>query len=217
MPEDYYLKDTTISIRIIVDHNSLMPKFLGFRSSEFGMLSEREINNIQYNINKPDSIWSITNLPEYFRSKAGVPEDIEAKLVIPKGKYIPDWKFKTSDNSVFKPNKEQDFSLLVFFSRKCGACVWEIPALNKLNKYKNLKVTGVYFDEDISKLNDFIEKHNIKYEVVLNADAELKELFTNGGFPVNYLIDKNGKIIYSVLGNRPGFEEKITALTRNEN
>jgi len=173
------------------------------------------ISKIHFNPNQPDSIWSITNLPEYFRSKVGVPVDIEAKFVIPKGKIIPNWNFKTIENKDYRIINDSSFSIYVFFTRKCGACIKEIPILNTLNKNDKLKVIGIYFEENINDLKDFINKHKIEYEVILNNDNELKEKFKEGAFPVNYLIDKNGMILYSVLGNRPNFEEKVLEIINN--
>ncbi len=199
----YLLKDTIYPTSFIVNKKNANIKYRTWGKMFF------HISNIHFNPNQPDSIWSMTNLPEYFKLKLKTPVDIETKLLIPRGSKLPYRNFKTFENKDFKFENDSCFSIFVFFTRGCRACVKEIPKLNKLNKIDNLKVIGVSFNNDISKLKDYIKKYNIEYEVILNKDTELKKLFENGGFPVNYLINKDGKIIYSVLGNKPDFEEKI--------
>jgi thiol-disulfide isomerase/thioredoxin len=205
----FLLNEATLPLRLIVDKKEATVKYL-----DFGLRSYC-ITNIHFNPNRPDSIWSAANMPEFFRLRAGIQTEHETKYLISEGNVIPEWKFTTLQNANYKLLKESNYHILVFFTRKCGACIKEIPCLNKLNKRNNLKVTGVYFDNDIDNLKEFIKKYNIQYEVVINNDEKLKKLFRYGAFPVNYLIDNKGKIIYSQLGNREYFEEKIVKLTED--
>jgi peroxiredoxin len=202
----FLLNDTIYPISLIVNKRNSIIKY-----RTFGKMCNY-ILNIHLNPNRPDSIWSSTNMPEYFRTKIVDQIDLEVKYLIPQGKIIPNWKFKTIENKDYTLLKESGYSLFVFFSRNCGNCIKEISKLNNLNKISNLKVTGVYFEDDMNELKKFIRKYNIEYEIVLNNDENLKQQFREGVFPVNYLIDNKGKIAYSVLGNRSDLENKVTEI-----
>lgn len=97
---------------------------------------------------------------------------------------------------------EAPYTLLVFWSPECGHCVKEIPQIdslyNKALKQKGLKVYSVPTEGELTEIQKFVEKYNLK-DWVNVVDAQ-----NNSGYrskydvystPKVYLLDKDKKII----------------------
>lgn len=109
----------------------------------------------------------------------------------------------------FKPDKDiesEDFKgklvVLDFWYMGCMPCIKAIPHLNDLyDKYKSegvvvLGMNGI--DKKSKMLSDFIDKR-IKYPIIL-TDRSVNKKYQLTGYPTIYLIDRNGKILFSEVG-----------------
>ena len=197
------LNDTFYPLKLVLDKVNALPVY-----SKWSFQDEM-ISDIILNPNTHDSIWSDENMPDFFREKVKPAVNIEEKYLLKAGTNLPAWQFKTLQNKKYCFSDDKKYHLIVLFTKTCGACFREIPILNRLSENENIQVTGAYFGEGIAELPDLIKKHNIRYEVVINDDDALTKQLKNGAFPINYLVDDKGKIIYSVLGNLPGFEDEV--------
>jgi len=70
----------------------------------------------------------------------------------------------------------------------------------------SLQVVGVHtpefaFEKDAKNIKKSVEESKIKYSIVLDNSAELKESFKNESVPFLYIINKEGKLIYSHGGD----------------
>jgi len=195
------LNDTIYPLSLIVDKSTSLPEY-----QKWGLMIIK-VSDINLNSNEHDRIWNKTNIPQDFLDKVANYQDGQENFILKVGTNIPNWKLKTIDGNNFDLLELKKKQLIVFFSINCRGCIAEIPVLNRISETTNTLVTAVYFGNKISELKDFITKHNIKYKILINADSKLTLQIK--GFPVNYLIDGNGKIIYSELGNLPDLEEKI--------
>ncbi len=91
----------------------------------------------------------------------------------------------------------------------------ELPRLQPLyDTYKDQGFNVVVVDgkrqTDLAK--KFIEKHGLTYTALENGEDEaeiVKSLFKVQGYPTSFLIDREGRVMYSHLGFEAGDEEKI--------
>lgn len=91
----------------------------------------------------------------------------------------------------------------------------ELPRLQPLYEtYKDQGFSVVVVDG--KRMTDlatkFIEKHGLTYTALENGegDAEVvKSLFLVQGYPTSFLIDRDGRVVYSHLGFDAGDEEKL--------
>lgn len=91
----------------------------------------------------------------------------------------------------------------------------ELPRLQPLyEQYRDrgLEIVAVeaFRMEDLAK--KFIEENKLSYHFVQDFegdDAIVAKTYKIIGYPTTFVIDKNGKVMYSHLGFSPGDEEKI--------
>lgn len=91
----------------------------------------------------------------------------------------------------------------------------ELPRLNPLyEKYKDrgLEVVAVEGFRMEEKAKKFIEENKLNYHFVQDnegEDAVVRSVYKVNGYPTTFIIDRNGRVIYSHLGFSAGDEEKV--------
>jgi len=96
--------------------------------------------------------------------------------------------------------------LLDFSYMSCAPCVEAIPHLLNLRKdfeNKNFVVIALNSNDNreshLKRLPGFINKHSISYPMIM-TNRTVDSIYKVKVYPSFYLIDKNGKIVYSNLG-----------------
>ena len=91
----------------------------------------------------------------------------------------------------------------------------ELPRLQPLYEtYKDQGFNVVVVDgkNQTDLATKFIEKHGLTYTALENGegDAEIaKNVFQVQGYPTSFIIDREGRVMYSHLGFEAGDEEHI--------
>lgn len=113
-------------------------------------------------------------------------------------KRIPDIKFEWLDKV---NNKKLDNRILIldFWATWCGPCINAIPHYNNLaEEFSGDEVVflSVNSFDDKEKIEEFIEKRNIKFKssVVLDHDKELYNMLGIKSIPAVFIIDRNKKV-----------------------
>jgi len=112
--------------------------------------------------------------------------------------------------------------LVDFWTYTCINCLNHLPYVKDWNqKYKDkgLVVVGVHtpefaFEKSTKNVKDAIERLQIKHAVAQDNGYGTWKAFRNQYWPAVYLIDKQGKIVYSHFGegSYAATEKKIQAL-----
>jgi thiol-disulfide isomerase/thioredoxin len=120
--------------------------------------------------------------------------------------------FSWSENGTEK--KLSDYEgrviLLNFWATWCGPCRREIPDLNQISKELDadeFKIIGVSIDQNPAALENYLRTNPISYTVVHEqGDLISKYMQATGNtqdvIPQSFLIDKNGKIVETIIGAR---------------
>src|SRR3989338_8003741 len=94
--------------------------------------------------------------------------------------------------------------LLNFWATWCANCIKEMSAMQQLYQTystEGLVVVGVSVDRSApSEVKAFAEKLKISFPILHDRDSIISRLYSNPGVPVSYLIDRQGRIAYRVLG-----------------
>lgn len=91
----------------------------------------------------------------------------------------------------------------------------ELPRLQPLyDTYKDQGFTVVVVDgkRQTDLATKFIEKHGLTYPALENGEDEaeiVKNIFKVQGYPTSFLIDREGRVMYSHLGFEAGDEEHL--------
>jgi thiol-disulfide isomerase/thioredoxin len=115
------------------------------------------------------------------------------------GKPISDYSFhlisgeKTSLHSFLNG---QNYLYLNFWATWCAGCHQEITDLENLYRnYPNkVKIVSLNYEQDLKKVNPFIEKYKILWDNGFSTSEINDKLFIDG-LPRNILIDPSGKIV----------------------
>lgn len=123
-------------------------------------------------------------------------------------------KLLSGEEVSFKDISSNKVVLLNFWALWCKPCRTEMKALDKLNqKYKDegFQIIGINIDTPRSnaKVESFVKSLDIDYNIALDPNSEIFNLFNGQVLPLNILYDKNGRDVFRHTGYLPGDEIKL--------
>jgi cytochrome c biogenesis protein CcdA/thiol-disulfide isomerase/thioredoxin len=98
--------------------------------------------------------------------------------------------------------------LIDFWTYSCINCVRTLPYITKWDRTyrdKGLVIIGIHspefeFEKNKNNVESAIAKHNIEYPVALDNRFDTWKAFKNRYWPAHYLINKDGKVVYTHFG-----------------
>lgn len=93
--------------------------------------------------------------------------------------------------------------LLDFWATWCSPCRAEIPHFVEMQqKYgpQGFQVIGISMDDDAKPVRDFYQQYKINYPVAVGDDKLAESFGGVMGLPVNFIIDRDGRIVGKYLG-----------------
>ncbi|WP_338470136.1 thiol-disulfide oxidoreductase ResA [Niallia sp. XMNu-256] len=92
---------------------------------------------------------------------------------------------------------------LNFWATWCKPCEKEFPYIN--NQYKHFKDKGVQViavdvGETEFAVRQFVDRHELTFPVVIDKKEEVMTTYGVNPLPITFLIDKNGTVVKSHLG-----------------
>jgi len=94
--------------------------------------------------------------------------------------------------------------LVNFWATWCPPCRKEMPDLEAL--YQQFKEQGFLIlaisDEDISKVQPFIEQQHTTYPILLDPGGKVHELFQVAGIPKSFVYGGDGKLVAQAIDMR---------------
>ncbi|MBK6828744.1 MAG: TlpA family protein disulfide reductase [Chitinophagaceae bacterium] len=178
-----------------------------------------------YSINWPDikKKYDITDAPPYYRLKNYEP--YQRKDQLPNGTAAPALSGKNIDGKKISLDDYKGKVVLIdFFYMACAPCILSFPHIKEIyHKYADsgVVVLGVNpVDKKEAQLRSFLKKYEISYPVILPDEDITTKNYVVQGYPCFYLVDKKGKIAFSLPGFGQGvevlIEENIRKLIREE-
>jgi len=104
--------------------------------------------------------------------------------------------------------------LIDFWATWCKPCVKELPHLHDLYlKYRDRGFRVVAISEDsprsLSKVKSFVAGNKYEFLVLLDENNTVQRKFNFRALPYTVLLDKDGHVIHSRVGYRPGDERVL--------
>ena len=142
-------------------------------------------------------------------------------LSMTRGQEAPDFALPLTDGSEAKLSellKDKEVVVLNIFASWCGPCEKEFPDMEKTyQKYKDkMEIVAVSGDLVLDEMEDMVkykEEHNLSF--LIGMKNESIDSLKIGGFPTTYIIDRNGRIVFSQSSaflHEGDFEKVVTSL-----
>ena len=100
------------------------------------------------------------------------------------------------------------YVILDFWGSWCSWCIKGIPEMkNYYNKYKEkFEILGIDCNDTEQKWKDAVKKYELPWLHVYNPrDSKVLETYNIEGFPTKIIIDPDGKIVKTIIGEDPEF------------
>jgi peroxiredoxin len=132
-------------------------------------------------------------------------KDIDTTTVLKVGAKLPQFKIQTLDGKTFNSEKLKGKIVLInFWATWCPPCRTELPLLQKeiFNKIKNKNfvVMAISRAEVKDTVKNFIRKNKYTFPVYLDPERKTYNLFAKNYIPRNFVIGKDGTIIWTSIG-----------------
>jgi len=98
--------------------------------------------------------------------------------------------------------------LVDFWTYSCINCIRTLPTITRWDRQyrdKGLVIVGIHspefdFEKKLSNVEAAVAQHGIHYPVALDNNLDTFTNFRNQYWPAHYLIDRNGKVVYTHFG-----------------
>lgn len=104
--------------------------------------------------------------------------------------------------------------VLNFWASWCKPCVDEMPSLNRFAqdmKKDGVVVLGISVDHDKEKYEKFLKAANIQFPVYRDEEANIPFRYGTTKYPETYIIDKSGKVVEKIIGERVWVDPQVIA------
>lgn len=142
----------------------------------------------------------------------------KAQEKIKEGAPAPEFTLKDINGKDFSLSSlKGKYVILDFWGSWCGWCIKGIPDLKKAyEKYKGqLEIVGIDCNDTEEKWKSAVEKHTLPWIHVRNeGNPDVTLLYGIEGFPTKIILDKEGNIVKTVVGEDPEFYKHLDALMK---
>ena len=167
------------------------------------------LNKYEVNTLTDESPLKISSIPSWYKLKDFVP--YKSPKLLPNDTIAPNWVLPSlTDEKINLEDLKGQLVLIDFFYRSCYPCMQALPGLQALHeKYKDkgVKIIGIDpYDKKEDDIAAFLAKRGVTYTVLLEGKQAAKD-YRISGYPTMYLIDRNGKVIFTNVGYGKGTED----------
>lgn len=128
------------------------------------------------------------------------------KAMVDVKQLAPDIKFTDlAGNPVLLSSFKGKVIFLNFWATWCPPCRGEMPSLEKLHekmKGKAFVILAISIGENKLKVANFIKENKYSFPVYLDTDNQAADVYKVSGIPTNFLIDKDGYVMFRESGSR---------------
>lgn len=126
--------------------------------------------------------------------------------MLPVGGRAPDFSLTSPGGyliSLAALRKQSKVTLINFWSLDCAPCLIEFPDVEKLYQEfhgSGLDIVAVDWEDAAQPVSDYAVRKGLTFPIALGGKGSIFGAYKVHGLPSSYLIDSNGRILYSLVG-----------------
>lgn len=103
-----------------------------------------------------------------------------------------------------------------FWATWCPPCIKEMPAMNRAwHKIKDdVHMVGINVGEDEDTIFTFTNDYPVDFPLLLDEDGKEVKRWPVRGLPTTFVLDPDGRIVYTVVGGREWDDDALLAKVR---
>ena len=142
---------------------------------------------------------------------------IEAQKSVADGMMAPEFTLKDiNGKDVSLSSFRGKYVVLDFWGSWCGWCIKGVPEMKKMySKYSNrIEVIGIACRDTEEAWRSCVEENELPWTNLINSDGEnsVPERYAVSGYPTKIIIDTEGRILKTVVGESPEFYSYIDSI-----
>lgn len=144
--------------------------------------------------------------------------DSQKKVLV--GTKAPDFELKSLKGNIVKLSDFKNKYLVIdFWGSWCSWCIKGIPQMKEYySKYKDkVEFIGIACRDKDDAWRSAIKKYGLDWVQLFNQTSiDAITLYGVTGFPTKFILDKNHKVVFKVIGEDPIFYKKLDELLGKE-
>jgi len=133
------------------------------------------------------------------------------------GNLAPDFQLQNLDGQTVSLGNLQGKPVLInFWATWCPPCRSEMPYIQEVYEEwvnRGLVVLALNIGESSSKVEEFMQNHNLSFIVLLDTKQDIAQRYNITGIPTTFFIDKDGIIQDKIIGafqNKTQIENRLS-------
>lgn len=148
----------------------------------------------------------------------------EKATLVSVGQPVPDFQFTDEAGNIHAIKDLRGKLVMInFFATWCGPCMKELPHVQQeiFEKYQNndkFELLVIGREHSAQEMEAFKAKKGYTFGLIADPNRKIYANFASQFIPRNFIIDQEGKIIYSSIGfNEDEFAQLLKTIEQNLN
>ncbi|WP_295443047.1 TlpA disulfide reductase family protein [uncultured Thiodictyon sp.] len=132
---------------------------------------------------------------------------------IPERPVAPDFDLKDPEG---RPQRLADYRgrpvILNFWATWCPPCREEMPSIQRAYETlaaEDIAVVAISVGDDPQDIAAFLEDEPVDFALPMDTDSKVAQRYPMKGLPTTFVIDPEGRLVYSAMGSRAWDDPKL--------